>query len=69
MTSFIRKNAITIVGVILGLAGGYLYWYYIGCASGTCAIQSDPWKMTPYGALMGGLLGNILQDALRKRKA
>jgi hypothetical protein len=68
MLPFIRKNAITIAGVILGLVGGYLYWQFIGCASGTCAIQSDPWKMTPYGGLMGGLTANLLQDMLRKKK-
>ena len=45
-----------IIGLLIGAVGGYLYYYYVGCASGTCAIQSDPYKMTAYGMMMGGIL-------------
>jgi len=44
------------IGLILGAIGGYAYYYYVGCASGTCPIQSDPVIMTLYGAGMGGVL-------------
>lgn len=41
------------LGVAIGALGGFLYYYFIGCASGTCAITSNP-----YGSiLMGGFLG------------
>jgi rhodanese-related sulfurtransferase len=33
----------------------------VGCASGTCAITSNPTNSTLYGALMGGLLLNTFQ--------
>lgn len=45
-----------LLGLTVGAIGGYAYYYYVGCASGTCAIQSDPVIMTLYGAGMGGLL-------------
>lgn len=46
----------TLIGVVLGGVLGYLYWKFIGCASGTCAISSKPLNSTLYGMLMGGLL-------------
>lgn len=50
---------ITSVGVVVGAIAGYAYYYYVGCASGTCAITSKPLNSTLYGGLMGGLLFNI----------
>lgn len=54
--NWILKNKWTILGVILGSIAGYLYYHFIGCASGSCAITSKPFNSTLYGALMGGLL-------------
>lgn len=54
---------LTLIGVVLGGIAGYLYYYYIGCASGTCAITSRPLNSTLYGALMGGLLLHIFNDS------
>lgn len=59
--SLILKHKLTILGVIIGAVGGYLYYHYIGCASGTCAITSKPLNSTLYGAMMGGLFFNIFQ--------
>lgn len=47
---------ISTLGVIIGCVAGYAYYYYLGCASGTCAITSKPLNSTLYGGLMGGLL-------------
>ncbi len=41
--------------VPLGAAAGYAYYYFIGCQSGHCAIQSDPYFSTLYGAMLGGI--------------
>ena len=56
-----KKYLLTIVGILLGTIFGYLYYYYVGCASGTCNITSKPLNSTLYGALMGGLLLNIFE--------
>jgi uncharacterized membrane protein YedE/YeeE len=55
------KKAIIItgIGIVVGAIAGYLYYFYVGCASGTCAITSKPLNSTLYGALMGGLIFNI----------
>ena len=50
------KYKLAIIGVIIGAVAGYQYNYFIGCASGTCAITSKPINSTLYGAVMGGLL-------------
>jgi hypothetical protein len=42
---------------VLGAAGGFLYYHFIGCASGTCPITSNPYVSTLYGAGMGVLFG------------
>jgi len=58
---FILKHKLTIIGVVLGAIGGYLYYLFVGCASGTCAITSKPLNSTLYGSLMGGLFLNIFK--------
>jgi len=58
---YLHKHKITIIRLILGALGGYLYYHFIGCMSGTCAITSKPLNSTLYGALMGCLLFNMFQ--------
>ncbi|MEX0680048.1 MAG: DUF6132 family protein [Balneolales bacterium] len=59
---------IILIGVILGSAGGYAYWYFIGCNTGSCPITSIWYHSTAYGALMGGLAGSIFQPAKKKEE-
>ncbi|MEO9021191.1 MAG: DUF6132 family protein [Ginsengibacter sp.] len=61
MKDFLKKYQLTLIGAILGAIGGYLYYHFVGCNSGTCAITSKPVNSTLYGALMGGLLLNIFK--------
>jgi hypothetical protein len=62
------KKAILITGtgIIVGAIAGYLYYFYVGCASGTCAITSKPLNSTLYGALMGGLVFNMFVKSPKK---
>lgn len=46
----------TFLGVILGMAGGFAYYFFIGCRSGSCPITSNPFSTILYGALLGGIL-------------
>jgi Family of unknown function (DUF6132) len=41
---------------LLGAFGGYAYYYFVGCRTGTCPISSNPWISTVYGAGMGLIL-------------
>ena len=56
-----KKYRLTILGVFLGAIFGYLYYHFVGCISGTCAITSKPINSTLYGAMMGGLLLNLFE--------
>jgi uncharacterized membrane protein YedE/YeeE len=62
------KKAIIItgIGIVIGAISGYLYYYYVGCASGTCAITSKPLNSTLYGAAMGGLVFNMFIKTPKK---
>jgi hypothetical protein len=59
--NFIFKYKLTILGILIGAIGGYLYFCTIGCTSGSCMITSKPMNSTVYGALMGGLAFNLFQ--------
>lgn len=59
--NFIIKHKLTIIGVIVGAIGGYLYYHFVGCTSGTCAITSKPLNSSLYGAMMGVLLFNTFK--------
>ncbi len=54
--------------IVLGAMGGYAYYYFIGCVSGTCPITSNPWSSTSYGAVMGALLSSWRTEKKRESK-
>lgn len=56
MKNWLLKNKLGLLGISVGAIGGFLYWKYVGCMSGTCMITSKPINSTIYGALMGFLL-------------
>ena len=58
--AFLKKNRLTFIGLVIGAVGGFLYWKYVGCTSGTCPITSSPVNSTLWGAIMGGLLFSTL---------
>jgi hypothetical protein len=61
MNNFIKKHWISIIGAVLGAIGGFAYYYFVGCASGTCPIKSNPYSMTIWGAVMGYLLLSLFE--------
>lgn len=61
MKLFIKKYWLTAIGIIVGAVGGYLYYQFVGCVNGTCAITSKPLNSTLYGALIGGLLFSMFK--------
>jgi len=66
--TYIKKQWIVVAGGAAGALGGYLYWYFIGCNSGTCPITSSPLNSTLYGILLGGLLGSMFKKDSKKSK-
>jgi hypothetical protein len=67
MKSFFIKYWYVIALAVLGLAGGFAYWRYIGCSGGTCPITSNWHTSTAMGGLMGFLAGSIVQDISGKK--
>lgn len=39
----LRPHWRTLLGAVLGAAGGVAYSYFIGCRTGGCAITANPW--------------------------
>jgi len=65
---FLKKYKLTLIGGVLGATGGFLYWYFIGCNSGTCPITSSPFMSTLWGVLIGGSLFNIFEDKKKQEE-
>ena len=61
-----KSIIITGIGIVVVAIAGYLYYYYIGCASGTCSITSKPLNSSLYGAVMGGLIFNMFVKSPKK---
>lgn len=59
---FLKKYKLIIIGVVLGSIGGFLYWRFIGCSSGTCPITSKWYMSTLWGALIGGSFLGIFDN-------
>lgn len=56
MIKFIVRYKWKLVGLVIGALAGFAYWYYVGCNSGTCIIQSHWYTSTLYGAVIGYLI-------------
>ncbi|MEE9430613.1 MAG: DUF6132 family protein [Melioribacteraceae bacterium] len=48
-----KSYIIRALPILAGATLGYAYYYFIGCASGSCAITSNPYISTAYGAFTG----------------
>jgi xanthine/uracil permease len=66
MKAFIRKHILKIAGIVVGMIGGYLYYYFIGCKGGTCPITSNPYISIGYGAVIGYLLFDLFKKKEKK---
>jgi hypothetical protein len=66
MYKFKTEIIFNTIGAILGLVSGYLYYRFIGCENG-CPIKSNPWLMTTYGGVMGGLLASLFFSVIKPK--
>jgi hypothetical protein len=56
MKKWAYSNWLYVAGALIGAAGGFAYYHFIGCNSGSCAITSKPVNSTLYFALFGSVL-------------
>jgi len=67
--NFFIKHKQVFLGMIAGAIVGYLYFYFVGCESGSCSITSKPLNSSIYGSLIGGLFVNVFQKESQKNKS
>lgn len=65
--AWMRKNKFALIMLIPGIIGGYAYWYFIGCTTGTCPITSSWYGSAFYGIVMGFVLGNLVDEQRQKK--
>jgi len=63
-----QTKRIQIIFLLIGAVGGFIYWRFVGCTSGTCAIKSVWYWTTLWGAAVGYLVGDFINDIIEKRK-
>ncbi len=56
MSTFLKKNLFGLIGLAAGAIGGYAYYYFIGCNTGSCPLTSNPYISVIFGAVIGYLL-------------
>lgn len=67
--SFLRSNAVGLALIVLGLAGGYLYYRLTLCQNGACPLISTPYYSMFVGGLLGALAGDLLSAVGSRVKA
>lgn len=57
-----------IIGLVAGTIGGYLYYYFVGCQSGSCALKSNPFYNIFLGLLIGYLIADFIPYPPKKKE-
>jgi hypothetical protein len=61
MKTIWKNYKLELIGAVVGTLAGYLYWKFVGCSSGTCAITSKPLNSSLYGLVMGALFFSMFK--------
>lgn len=57
--------------IIIGGIGGYMYYKLVGCSTGACPLQSNPWFTILWGALAGYIVADtiiLITNMIKKKK-
>ncbi|MDY0098796.1 MAG: DUF6132 family protein [Bacteroidales bacterium] len=57
------KFLVPLLSILIGGAGGFIYYYFVGCKSGTCPITSNPFGSIIAGGILGFLLFGSMSPA------
>ena len=64
MKNWINNHKTSIIISLIGVLLGFLYWYFIGCSSGNCAITSVWYRTMLYGGVLGWLGGDFVKEKI-----
>jgi hypothetical protein len=53
-----------IIGIAIGIIGGFAYYWFVGSKAGTGSLKSNPWLTM----LLCGIMGYLLVDLIPKKK-
>jgi len=56
--------AISLIGALAGVLGGFFYWKKVGCLGGSCSTFMGKYSSMIYGGLIGVMLGGIVIETL-----
>jgi hypothetical protein len=68
MKNWILGNKLYAIGAFAGGIAGFLYWKYIGCLTGSCAITSKPVNSSLYFALLGALFFGLFKKNKKREQ-
>lgn len=68
LKNWILKKKIAFIVMSIGATVGFLYWNFVGCASGDCGITANWYTSMTYGALMGWLVGDFASEKMNSKK-
>jgi hypothetical protein len=65
---FYKKHTFALWLVLAGLVAGFLYYYYVGCASGACPLKKLWYYNMAIGGMLGWVIGDTIDNWLMKKK-
>ncbi|MDL2214691.1 DUF4735 domain-containing protein [Dysgonomonas sp. OttesenSCG-928-M03] len=67
VTDLFKQYWMHITGAATGALGGYLYWHYVGCLSGTCSLKSTPTVSVILGLTIGLYIFASIKEYIDKK--
>lgn len=68
VNNFLKSKRLQLIFLVIGAVGGFLYWKFVGCKTGTCPIQSVWYWTVLWGSAVGYLVGDFISDIITKHK-
>lgn len=68
VNEILKSKRLQLIFLVIGAVGGFLYWKFVGCKTGTCAIKSVWYWTVLWGSAVGYLVGDFIGEIITKRK-
>lgn len=63
----IKKYRLELTGFVIGAGAGWVYWFFVGCSSGSCIISSKPINSMLYFAVLGVFVAGLFKKEKKNR--